>query len=105
MNNARCKAPVRVTERPKHSPNNPPPLPPLPIPQHPDDKNEAIFPKILILIGFTIAQGSVLLLPLDVANNEGYAGCDGFDTDACGGLDMNLLWEIIYIAILVYVGE
>ncbi|GMH95009.1 hypothetical protein TL16_g13056 [Triparma laevis f. inornata] len=72
--------------------------------QHPDDKNEALLPKILILIGFTIAQGSVLLLPLDVANNEGYAGCSsGFDTDSCGGLNMNLLWEIIYITILVYV--
>ena len=71
--------------------------------QHPDDKNEAIFPKILVLIGFTLAQASVLLLPLDVANREGYTGCDGYDTALCGGLNMTLVWEIFFIIILVYV--
>mmetsp|Transcript_20192 Transcript_20192/g.42289 ORF Transcript_20192/g.42289 Transcript_20192/m.42289 type:complete len:528 (+) Transcript_20192:60-1643(+) len=71
--------------------------------QHPDDKNESYFPKFLILIGFTIAECSILLLPLDVANKEGYAGCDGYDTSVCGGLDMTLLWEITYLAVLVYV--
>jgi len=39
--------------------------------QHPDDKNEAYFPKLLVLLGFTLAEGSILMLPLDVANNEG----------------------------------
>jgi len=71
--------------------------------QHPADKNEALFPKFLVLIGFTLAQVTVLLLPLDVANKEGYAGCDGFDTEVCGGLNMELIWEIVYVAILVYV--
>ncbi|GMH57178.1 hypothetical protein TrRE_jg3308, partial [Triparma retinervis] len=71
--------------------------------QHPDDKNESYLPKFLILIGFTIAQCSILLLPLDVANKEGYSGCDGYDTAVCGGIDMALLWEITYLAVLVYV--
>ena len=42
--------------------------------QHPDDKNEAWFPKITVLLGMMIAGATVLLLPLDVANNEGYSG-------------------------------
>jgi len=71
--------------------------------QHPSDKNEALFPKFLVLFGFTLAQIIVLLLPLDVANNAGYAGCDGFDTEVCGGLSMELMWEVVYIAVIVYV--
>jgi LMBR1 domain-containing protein 1 len=42
--------------------------------QHPDDKNEAWLPKITVLLGMMLAGATVLLLPLDVANNEGYPG-------------------------------
>jgi heme/copper-type cytochrome/quinol oxidase subunit 2 len=42
--------------------------------QHPDDKNDAYFPKLVVLFGFVLAGATVLLLPLDVANNEGFAG-------------------------------
>lgn len=42
--------------------------------QHPDDHNDAYFPKLVVLGGFVLAGATVLLLPLDVANNEGYAG-------------------------------
>ena len=42
--------------------------------QHPDDHNTAYFPKLVVLLGFVLAGATVLLLPLDVANNEGYAG-------------------------------
>lgn len=42
--------------------------------QHPDDHNEAYIPKLVVILGFVLAGGTVLLLPLDVANNEGYAG-------------------------------
>ena len=42
--------------------------------QHPDDKNDAYIPKLVVWFGFILAGGTVLLLPLDVANNEGYAG-------------------------------
>jgi LMBR1 domain-containing protein 1 len=45
-----------------------------------------------------------LLLPLDVANNAGYAGCSsGYDSEDCGGLDMALAWEIVYCTVLVFV--
>ena len=42
--------------------------------QHPDDKNEAWFPKLVVWTGFVIAGATVLLLPLDVANNDEYPG-------------------------------
>lgn len=42
--------------------------------QHPDDHNEAYFPKAVVLGGIMLAGATALLLPLDVANNEGYAG-------------------------------
>ena len=42
--------------------------------QHPDDHNEAYFPKFVVIIGIMLAGATALLLPLDVANNEGYPG-------------------------------
>jgi LMBR1 domain-containing protein 1 len=42
--------------------------------QHPDDHNEAWVPKLVVIFGFVLAGATVLMLPLDVANNEGYAG-------------------------------
>lgn len=42
--------------------------------QHPDDRNDAYFPKLTVILGLVLAGATVLLLPLDVANNEGYAG-------------------------------
>ena len=42
--------------------------------QHPDDKNEAYLPKFVVIFGLTLAGATCLLPPLDVANNEGYAG-------------------------------
>lgn len=71
--------------------------------QHPDDKNDAYIPKIVVVFGFVIAGITVLLLPLDVANNEGYAGCDGYDTAFCGGLNMELFWDIIFWLIPIWI--
>jgi LMBR1 domain-containing protein 1 len=42
--------------------------------QHPDDHNDAYFPKLIVLGGFVLSGVTVLLLPLDVANREGYPG-------------------------------
>jgi LMBR1 domain-containing protein 1 len=42
--------------------------------QHPDDHNEAYFPKFVVIIGIVLAGATALLLPLDVANGDGYAG-------------------------------
>jgi LMBR1 domain-containing protein 1 len=42
--------------------------------QHPDDKNDAYFPKLIVLLGFVLSGATVFLLPLDVANNSNFAG-------------------------------
>jgi len=42
--------------------------------QHPDDKNEAHFPKFIVIVGIMLAGFTAFLLPMDVANNDGYAG-------------------------------
>ncbi|EJK48296.1 hypothetical protein THAOC_32924, partial [Thalassiosira oceanica] len=71
--------------------------------QHPDDKNDAYLPKLVVLFGFVLSGATVLMLPLNVANNEGYAGCDGFDTAICGGINMTLFWTVIYWLIPAWV--
>ena len=50
-----------------------------------------------------LAGATVLGLPLDVANNAGYAGCDGYNTAICGGLDMTLFWSIFFWLIPVWI--
>ncbi|TYZ54049.1 hypothetical protein PybrP1_003872, partial [[Pythium] brassicae (nom. inval.)] len=68
--------------------------------QHDDDKNTAYFPKALVIFGLLFAEGCVLLLPLDVANNSSAIGCaEGWNT-ACGNLNMDLLWLIVFMAII-----
>lgn len=42
--------------------------------QHPDDHNEAYLPKFVVIGGTMLAGATTLLLPLDVANNEGFPG-------------------------------
>jgi len=42
--------------------------------QHPDDRNTAYFPKAVVIGSFVLAGLTLLLLPLDVANNAGYIG-------------------------------
>jgi LMBR1 domain-containing protein 1 len=71
--------------------------------QHPDDHNDAYVPKLIVLLGFVLAGATVLMLPLDVANNEGYAGCEGYDTGLCGGLNMELMWDIVFWMIPIWV--
>ncbi|RCV43904.1 hypothetical protein SETIT_9G331800v2 [Setaria italica] len=38
--------------------------------QHPDDANQAYFPKLVIVLGLTVAVLSILMLPADVANRQ-----------------------------------
>uniref|UniRef100_A0A7S1GBQ8 Uncharacterized protein n=1 Tax=Bicosoecida sp. CB-2014 TaxID=1486930 RepID=A0A7S1GBQ8_9STRA len=65
---------------------------------HPDDAAGAKFPKVVVLIGMVFAECAVLLLPLDVGNRGGLVGC-GYWNNECGGLDMDIVWQIVYVAI------
>jgi len=70
--------------------------------QHPDDRNQAWFPKIVVVSGLTIAVLSILLLPLDVANR---AACDeSIIESACRyTLPMLDLWYATYITMFAYI--
>ena len=62
---------------------------------HPDDRSSCVgwFLKILVIIGLTLAWFQVLLLPLDVNNIRTFGS----------GLNMKILWYILFISIIVYV--
>lgn len=61
---------------------------------HPDDKNVAWFPRIITIFGLWLAFASILILPYDVANAK----------TAGGGVQVNILWQIVYITLAVLVG-
>lgn len=70
--------------------------------QHPDDRNQAWFPKVVVITGLTIAVLSILLLPLDVANR---AACDGSIIEsACRyTLPMEALWYATFTTMIIYI--
>jgi hypothetical protein len=51
------------------------------------------------LLGLLLAEGAILLLPLDVGNNAGVVGC-GVWNNNCGGLNLIIVWEIVYCIIV-----
>ncbi|KAL7567147.1 hypothetical protein ACA910_009473 [Epithemia clementina (nom. ined.)] len=70
--------------------------------QHPDDHNDAYAPKLIVMLGFCLAGWTVLMFPIDVANNEGYPGCAGYDTRFCGGLNMTGMWNAVFWMIPIW---
>ncbi|KAJ4842348.1 hypothetical protein Tsubulata_036753 [Turnera subulata] len=71
--------------------------------QHPDDKNQAYFPKFVVVLGLSIAAISILMLPADVANRQ--ACRHAIYNGACNlTLPMKDLWIAVYIidAVLVF---
>ncbi|CAN1303679.1 LIMR family protein At5g01460 [Linum perenne] len=71
--------------------------------QHPDDKNQAYFPKVVVVFGLSVAVISILMLPADVANRQ--ACRHAIYNGACNlTLPMKDLWIAVYIidALLVF---
>ncbi|XP_020578189.1 LIMR family protein At5g01460 [Phalaenopsis equestris] len=71
--------------------------------QHPDDRNQAYFPKVIVVLGLSIAVISILMLPADVANRQ--ACRHAIYNGACNlTLPMKTLWLVVYItdAVLVF---
>eukprot|EP01036_Dinobryon_divergens_P035013 gene35013-45323_t len=81
--------------------------------QHPEDKNESVLARVLILFGFQLSSVSVLMLPIDVANDAGNPKCDSSSplsigsSDYCGGINMFYLWDcmfgMIYFTVIVLI--
>ncbi|KAG8460105.1 hypothetical protein KFE25_014250 [Diacronema lutheri] len=59
--------------------------------QHEEDRNTAWAPKIVVLIGLSLAAWIVLALPLDIAN-----------TKVDGGLRIDVVWQILYTTIAIW---
>ncbi|KAH7618932.1 putative LIMR family protein [Nannochloris sp. 'desiccata'] len=72
--------------------------------QHPEDKNQAWFPKVVVVLGMSVAIYTVLMFPLDVANQQSCT-LDIPLVDCTYTFPMDTLWEALYIAnmILVFV--
>ncbi|RDX57752.1 LIMR family protein [Mucuna pruriens] len=71
--------------------------------QHPDDANQAYFPKFVVVLGLSVAAISILMLPADVANRQ--ACRHAIYNGACSlTLPMKSLWLAVYIldAVLVF---
>ncbi|KAJ7523093.1 hypothetical protein O6H91_18G037000 [Diphasiastrum complanatum] len=71
--------------------------------QHPDDYNQAWLPKIVVVLGLSVAQISILMLPADVANK--HACSNSIYNGACKlTLPMKKLWLAIWIidSVLVF---
>jgi LMBR1 domain-containing protein 1 len=56
-----------------------------------EDKNQAWLPKVIVVLGLSLACFTVLLLPYDVANRKDPSTMDSFG----GGLDTALMWQIV----------
>jgi len=62
---------------------------------HPDDEGfgVSIWPKIIAVLGLTLAFAQILILPLDVSNSRGQGA----------GMRIDLLWQILFISVAVYI--
>lgn len=70
--------------------------------QHPDDKMQAWFPKIVVVVGLSLAFLSVMMLPLDRANRAACA--EGIVLSACKlTLPMYQLWYWVYMVMVIII--
>lgn len=64
--------------------------------QHPEDRNQAWLPKVVVVFGMSLAMMSVLMFPLDVANRG--ACSDHVALSACNfSMPMKELWYTVYM--------
>lgn len=68
--------------------------------QHPDDVNQAWFPKVVVVFSLWLAMAMVLLFPLDVANR---AACSFniVESSCTYTLPMKQMWQAAFITNLV----
>ena len=70
--------------------------------QHPEDRNQAWWPKFVVVFGLTLSVVSILLLPLDVANRAACA--DSIVISACNfALPMLDLWYAVYMMMFIMI--
>jgi LMBR1 domain-containing protein 1 len=72
----------------------------------PQDQHVSLWQTVLIITALTLAEGAILCLPLDVANNSNALDCtnDWAQSSAdCGNLDMAIFWQVMICFIFIYV--
>lgn len=69
--------------------------------QHEDDRNQAYFPKLVVMLTLSISEISVVLLALDVANRSGAVGCGQWNS-ICGGLSLDKAWQAMFGIAIVF---
>jgi len=72
----------------------------------PQDAESSIWQMLLVITALSLAEGAILALPLDVANNSNSMDCsNSFAKSAgdCGNLNMTTFWEVLIVCIFGYV--
>jgi LMBR1 domain-containing protein 1 len=70
--------------------------------QHPEDRNQAWIPKIIVILSMSMAIWTVLAFPLDVANQR--ACSENISPSSCTyTLPMHDIWFALFISNLVFV--
>ena len=64
----------------------------------PEDKNQAWFPKFVVIFGLTLASIAVLLLPYDVSNKKSVFVAESIG----GGINTILMWNIVLWLIVCF---
>ena len=72
----------------------------------PQDQHVSLWQTVLIITALSLAEGAILCLPLDVANNSNALDCSNDwakSSSDCGNLDMSIFWQVIICFIFIYV--
>ena len=71
----------------------------------PQDQNVSLWQTLLIITALSLAEGAILCLPLDVANNSNALDCTNNwakSSADCGNLDMSVFWQVMICFIFIY---
>jgi LMBR1 domain-containing protein 1 len=74
--------------------------------QHPQEKNESYIARFLILMSLCLSAMTVLVIPIDIANNSGAVNCSMEVVPKgtyCGGLDMYSAWQALFSMVCFFV--
>eukprot|EP00732_Lithocolla_globosa_P003537 Lithocolla_globosa_v1_NODE_2878_length_1838_cov_4.805384.p1 type:complete len:511 gc:universal NODE_2878_length_1838_cov_4.805384:279-1811(+) len=70
--------------------------------QHPDDKNVAWFPKVVVILGLVVASTNVLLVPLDIGTQNGEINATGLFPMQQLNLSFFLITVILFFAVIPF---
>lgn len=71
--------------------------------QDANEKNESYFAKLVIIFSLQLCEMTIMLIPVDVANNEGDLSCRDANVSVgeCGGINMTYFWWTLFSAVVL----